>query len=78
MHSAVSTQIEKFVKNQECTVTSPSVQLYVTLLQGTFPPSFSTICATVLEKKLKIATSGKNSSKIFEKIAGTPGEQIKV
>ena len=77
MHLAVSTQIEKFVKNQESKVTSPSEQLYVTLLQGTFPPSFSTICATVLEK-LKIATTGKNSSKIFEKIAGTPGEQIKV
>ena len=64
MHTlAVSTQIEKFVKNQGSTVTPPSEQLWFALLQGTFPPSFSKIWATVLEKKSKIAKTRKNSSK---------------
>ena len=44
MHAlAVTTQIEKFVKNQGSTVTPPSEQLWFALLQATFPPSFSTI-----------------------------------
>ena len=59
----VSNQIEKFVKNQESKLTPPNEQLCFAHLQGTFPPSFSTIWATVLEKKSKIAKTCKNSSK---------------
>ena len=62
---ALSIQIEKFFENQESKVTSPSEQLYVTLLQGTFPPSFSTLCTMVLEKKSKMA---KKHAKIPQKI----------
>jgi len=64
MPSAISIQIEKFVKNQQSIVTPPSEQLYVTLLQETFSPSFGTICVTVLEKKSKIA---KNMQKFLKK-----------
>ena len=64
MHAlAVTTQIEKFVKNQGSKVTPPSEQLWFALLQGIFLPSFSKIWATVLEKKSKIAKTCKNSSK---------------
>ena len=58
-----SKNTQKFIKNQETKATPPSEQLCFTSLQGTFPPSFSTIWATVLEKKSKIAKTCKNSSK---------------